>query len=271
MLQKQILLIIICCIGLNGSAQTQFPTYKPLPIIPPTTFQLPQEPSFLEQYDANRRQQLEMDILKEQRDLLKGLNARKNNESKTQRYNILQTAMVNTKTGNISNVHKSKNGKLYYKSNDYVQVILPDLNFERFENIANEFEEDNLFVIQFSNSHGIAAIDYYGETNTLRLIYYRTDSDEAMIIDVTDSEVLSERATNESSYPAATPYANSKYLGKQKVFTYSPILENPNSSAKQVGRAEGEEVLVLEQTNEKYLKVKSGNIVGYLSIGWLKK
>lgn len=75
----------------------------------------------------------------------------------------------------------------------------------------------------------------------------------------------SKTSTNDSN-----PYENN-YSGKQDVITYAPILDRPDmSNGKTIGKAENNTVIVLEKVNEKYYKVKSGAVTGYMWAGWFK-
>jgi len=75
-----------------------------------------------------------------------------------------------------------------------------------------------------------------------------------------------------SSYQSNTEYfKNKNYIGNQLVFTFAPILVEPDLVySKKIGNAIDNNVEVLEKINDSYYKVKSGNVVGYLWSGWFK-
>lgn len=63
---------------------------------------------------------------------------------------------------------------------------------------------------------------------------------------------------------------NSASSNVRSTYTYSPILAEPITNSKQIGKVENEEVHILGKPNSNYFKVRSGNTVGYLWKGWLK-
>ena len=84
------------------------------------------------------------------------------------------------------------------------------------------------------------------------------------------SENTSKKNKNATTSKYEHPYVK-EFSGTQAVFTYSPILEKPDMvNSKTVGRAENNSVQIIEKYNEKYYKVKSGDIIGYLWAGWFK-
>lgn len=55
-----------------------------------------------------------------------------------------------------------------------------------------------------------------------------------------------------------------------EVFSYSPILNSPNSNSKEAGRAENGMVKIIEKYNDNFYKVSSGSVIGYIEVGWFK-
>ena len=183
----------MCYIGLNGSAQTQFPTYKPLPIIPPTTFQLPQEPSFLEQYDANRRQQLEMDILKEQRDLLRKLNGNSNTDNSANTRISLRLSGINVSDLelNLKKDWDRFNQRSYLTidaSRNEVNLYMPEMNVNESRNILNfstEGEEDyTISTFRFREDEFMSILSIQGE-ETLFVILGKYGEKELVVLQST--------------------------------------------------------------------------------------
>lgn len=60
--------------------------------------------------------------------------------------------------------------------------------------------------------------------------------------------------------------------GIQEVFSFAPILNKPSSGndAQQLGYAENNIVYIIENYNNKFFKVQSGSLTGYIWIGWIK-
>lgn len=62
------------------------------------------------------------------------------------------------------------------------------------------------------------------------------------------------------------------YTGTQKTVSFAPIYDKPDMiNSKEIGNVENNTVVILKKHNEKYYKVKSGNIVGYLFAGNITK
>jgi len=77
--------------------------------------------------------------------------------------------------------------------------------------------------------------------------------------------------SNEKTFANVYPY-NHTFSGVKSVFTFSPILEEPDMvNSVSIGMAENETVTILDKYNDGYYKVKSGNTIGYLWAGWFKK
>lgn len=77
--------------------------------------------------------------------------------------------------------------------------------------------------------------------------------------------------SNKKAFPNIYPY-NHTFSGVNSVFTFAPILEEPDMvNSPTIGRAKNEKVTVLDKYNDGYYKVKSGNTTGYLWAGWFKK
>lgn len=62
----------------------------------------------------------------------------------------------------------------------------------------------------------------------------------------------------------------SNLRGYQKVYDYSPILEKPEMSSNQVGKSVNNIVEIIAPHNNNFYLVRSGNIEGYIWIGWFK-
>ncbi len=62
----------------------------------------------------------------------------------------------------------------------------------------------------------------------------------------------------------------SKLRGYQKTYDLSPILEEPNVNAKELGKVKNQIVEIIALYDKNFYKVRSGGIEGYLWIGWFK-
>jgi len=77
--------------------------------------------------------------------------------------------------------------------------------------------------------------------------------------------------SNKQIFANIYPY-NKNFSGKIKVYTYSPILLNPNMvKSESIGIAENESVTILSKFNNGFYKVRSGSTTGYLWAGWFKE
>src|SRR5690606_37569235 len=65
---------------------------------------------------------------------------------------------------------------------------------------------------------------------------------------------------------------NNDFTGKRTVFSFSPILDRATRGEyeEQIGAAQNNTVTIIEKVNKDFYKVKSGDIVGYLWVGWFK-
>jgi len=275
---NKLIISVTSCLIICGNllAQSPFSTYKALPILPSTPYVPTPQPSILDEAYRNQRQQLELDILRAQRDYLNGLNNNVNTDraspSQVSNFNIVRALLVNSNTGNIIEEHTPTGGKLYYKPNDYVHILMPDVKFENKSRIVNEVSTEDMFLMEFSETKGLAVLQYLEENKIMRLALYDTSQENAIIIDVTSGDVTNNTSpksnrTPTNNYPTPVPQHNKK----QKVYTFSPIVQYPKFDAKEVGRAENEEVIVIEKVNERYYKVQSGSVIGYMSDGWFRK
>ncbi len=60
------------------------------------------------------------------------------------------------------------------------------------------------------------------------------------------------------------------WSGLVNTFTSAPITESPSLLSNRVGIAQNNEVTIIERTNEKYYRVKSDTVQGYIWAGWFK-
>lgn len=58
------------------------------------------------------------------------------------------------------------------------------------------------------------------------------------------------------------------YSKETNTFTFAPIKDSPSFNSKTIGLVSNNSVSVLERINEKFYKVKSGDITGFLWAGW---
>lgn len=66
------------------------------------------------------------------------------------------------------------------------------------------------------------------------------------------------------------PSYSKNFTGIQKVYSFSPINDKPSmgEGEKIIGQTINNSVIILEKYNNKFYKVKSGDIIGYLWAGW---
>ena len=61
----------------------------------------------------------------------------------------------------------------------------------------------------------------------------------------------------------------SNLTGYQKVYDLSPILQEPEMSSREVGKVKNKVVEILSLYDKNFFRVRSGDVEGYLWIGWL--
>lgn len=135
-----------------------------------------------------------------------------------------------------------------------------------------------LYNVRASIVHELGAPLLLGQTAIAKLGKIQLDGNELTIMTQGSNsyDYSNSNATNNSNtqtkitYPSDSP-DNKNFTETKAVYTYSPILEKPDMvNSKQIGQAENNSVTILEKYNENYYKVKSGNTVGYLFVGWFK-
>lgn len=127
-----------------------------------------------------------------------------------------------------------------------------------------------LYNVRASIVHELGAPLLLGQTAISKLGKIQLDGNELIVMTMGSKnyDYSKSYASNDSSIK--NPY-NRNFSGVQSVFTYSPILERPDMvNSKQIGKAYNNTVTILEKYSEKYYKVKSGDVIGYLWCGWFK-
>lgn len=116
----------------SSTVHAQFMEYESLPIIPPKHYIIPSGPSIEDKVIAERRRRLEMEVLKEQRDLLRGLNG---NSSPSNSSNFISLKLLGASTSDLQFNFKTdwveftKNCSLTIdKANSRVILSIPDLD-----------------------------------------------------------------------------------------------------------------------------------------------
>ncbi len=171
-----------------------------------------------------------------------------------------------------------KNGKLNKEDiygSSYAQLANGDIT-ENTEILLREISiaDLTLYNVRASIVHNLDAPLLLGQTAIAKLGKIQLDGNELIVMNT--GEVKSYDYSNPTNNQSKTNHSNSSpysrnFTGTQAVFTYSPILENPDMiNSKQIGQIENDLVTILEKYNEKYYKVKSGNLIGYLWAGWFR-
>lgn len=148
-----------------------------------------------------------------------------------------------------------------------------------------EFAGLKLYNVEASIVHETEAPLLLGQSVIGRLGKIQLDGNELIVLnkgnrsyDYSDTYSSNKKSTETPYVRSFTgtksvenPYYKRNFTGTKAVFTYSPILKNPDMiNSKQIGEAYNNTVTILEKYNNKYYKVKSGNVVGYLWAGWFK-
>ena len=137
-----------------------------------------------------------------------------------------------------------------------------------------EIADLKLYNVKASIVHELGAPLLLGQTAIGKLGKIQLDGNELIVMtkgnnsyDYSNIESVSKTTT---TYANSSPYSKT-FTGNQAVYTYSPILEKPDMiHSKTIGKAENNQVTIIEKVNGKYYKVKSGNTIGYLWSGWFK-
>lgn len=92
------------------------------------------------------------------------------------------------------------------------------------------------------------------------------------LLNKTSSVEETEKIVN-SNKTESTNFSKSRYSINTYVSThsYAPIVDSPSSSGKKVGEVKNNKVYILSEPKEGYYKIKTGDIVGYISSSWLKE
>lgn len=137
-----------------------------------------------------------------------------------------------------------------------------------------EFAGLKLYNIEASIVHETTAPLLLGQSAIEKLGKIQLDGNELTIMNKGSnsydySKNNSNYVINETKYKS--PYSKT-YSGIQAVYTNSPITDKPKmgDGEIQIGTAVNNSVTILEKYNEKFYKVKSGNMTGYLWAGWFK-
>jgi clan AA aspartic protease (TIGR02281 family) len=148
-----------------------------------------------------------------------------------------------------------------------------------------EFGGLKLYNVEASIVHELSAPLLLGQSVISRLGKIEMDGNELVIAtrgyntyDYSNGQFKNESnlVSNESNSGKSTIYENPyslNFSGVQSVFEGCPILDKPymGKDEQTVGRATKGIVAVIEKYNEKYYRVQSGDLVGYLWAGWFKK
>ncbi|MFA7446066.1 MAG: hypothetical protein WCY89_08980 [Flavobacteriaceae bacterium] len=127
--------------------------------------------------------------------------------------------------------------------------------------VSLQAENWSIFIVDGLSDYGSYRIFFKYNPNALKK-YSGSITDR--LIKYMDSN---EQTENEESKNKKT------YLHKGtdvEVFSYSPILNSPDSNSKEVGKAENRMVKIIEKYNDNFYKVSSGSITGYIEVRWFR-
>ncbi|MCT4142357.1 hypothetical protein [Elizabethkingia anophelis] len=168
-----------------------------------------------------------------------------------------------------------------------------DVNFQyvksKIDNIINDIRSWNVdsstkseiikrFGDAISENLGSRDIDYSSNEETSVVMDWLYNTLESIVTSTSSSKNNNNYSSTSHNNSMAMANKTEKitptktYKGVQKVYTNSSITDKPSmgDGEIQLGTAIANTVTVLEKYNEKFYKVKSGNIVGYLWSGWFK-
>lgn len=220
-----------------------------------------------------------------------GLDKQKSNTNSQTResYKTTKSKFVENKTynpfGNISNVvslaralRESKGRAFELLQNEDYQGAA-DIAFAGLKILPTDYEF-MLILAQACREIG----DKQNALIWYKKAYYKNANENIkMVISNLENETDDEESVKSNNYTQSSetvsktqssepPIIQKTYSGVQTVYTYSPIMDKPNigGDEKQIGAAKNNTVTILEKYNDKFYKVVSGKITGYMSVSWFK-
>lgn len=178
-----VLLVILC-----QQLRAQFTEYHPLPILPRTQQRNSPPQSVEEKVLADRKRRMELEVLKEQRDLLRNLNT--NNASSTSN-NLITFNLSGASTSDLQFNPKSDwtqftQGSTIKVNNaaNLVKFDIPDMNQSFITKVLNlkveEEDDHSINTLELEEGHYISVLNVYKE-NGLWIIW-GTKGDPELVI-----------------------------------------------------------------------------------------
>jgi len=171
---------------------------------------------------------------------------------------ILQSRYDN----NVQRVQQEINSIIYEINN-------LDLTQDQKNEVLKKFKE-----ILANNVNG-KNINYSNLNHTNSLLNYLNSSMEIIIQNVKEPKQKIAKKETEPTTKIEDTHINpflKTYSGTQAVVTMAPILDRPNMGENEIhiGVAENNTIIILEKINDKFYKIKSGEITGYMCAVWFK-
>ena len=152
----------------------------------------------------------------------------------------------------------------HLESGNYQEVI--NICFAGLRVLPRDAEFMILLAQAYSeNGERESALQWYKKA----LRYRKRDKNlKDLIVRLENNEVYTEDPI-EDPQPDSSDYFGD-FLGSQKVYTNSPLLNRPSSGEgeEMIGMAKDNLVMIIEKYSDKYYKVKSGKTIGYIWTGW---
>lgn len=131
-----------------------------------------------------------------------------------------------------------------------------------------------LLNVKASVVHELAAPLLLGQSAIEKLGKIQLDNNILTILDkgYSNYDYTNNSYSNNNAKDYDSPHSKLRLdPNSQIVYKHSPILDRPDIvEGKSVGRADDGVVTILEKYDEKYYKVKAGDVIGYIWFGWFK-
>lgn len=136
---------------------------------------------------------------------------------------------------------------------------------KELSDVIQSFNKKNPHIDYSSNSHATSVINYF--SNAYNDIVSKLSDRYNKINSVNNSKARTLTPSGQV-HKDKSKFSVNSYVS---TFSYAPILDSPETSAKQIGSVENNKAYILGKENYSYYKIKSGNTIGYISVNWLKE
>jgi len=190
MILRQIMVILLVLV--SQQLHAQFMGYKPLPILPPLPFTqpvFPSQQSVMDQYYADKKRRLEMDILREQREMLQNLNS--NSYADNNSGNLITLTLLGASTSDLQFKPKSDwrkfnqgSSMVVNKATNQVRLYLPDLNqnltFDVLDIQVNQGDGYSINTLELESDNFISVLNVFNENGLW--ILWGTKGDPELVV-----------------------------------------------------------------------------------------